>query len=58
MVEVSIIVPIHGVYDYLDKCLFSLLNQDFTLPYEVICVSDSPNDDSPSLIDKYVAPRF
>ncbi len=52
--EVSVIVPIHGVGKYLDKCLDSLLKQDFDKPYEVICVSDNCNDNSDEIIEKYV----
>ncbi|MDY4159297.1 MAG: glycosyltransferase family 2 protein [Candidatus Onthovivens sp.] len=53
-IKVSVIVPIHGVDKYLDQCLSSLLNQKFDYKYEVICVNDTPNDNSPQIIDKYV----
>ncbi len=53
-VIVSVIVPIHGVYQYLLKCLESLSKQDFNLPYEVICINDSPIDDSSKIINHFV----
>lgn len=53
-IEVSIIVPIHGVGAYLNKCLQSLVDQDFDLPYEVICVSDNCNDNSDEIIDSFI----
>lgn len=53
-IKVSVIVPIHGVDKFLDQCLSSLLNQKFDYKYEVICVNDTPNDNSPQIIDKYV----
>ena len=53
-IKVSVIVPIHGVGKYLKRCLSSLLNQDFDLPYEVLCISDRPNDNSPEIIDEFV----
>ncbi len=53
-IKVSVIVPIHGVEKYLKRCLGSLLDQDFNMPYEVLCVSDSPNDKSPEIIDEFV----
>lgn len=54
-IKVSIIVPIHGVEKYLKRCLGSLLEQDFDLPYEVLCISDCPNDNSPQIIDEFVS---
>ena len=52
--RISIIVPIHGVEKYLFKCLNSLLNQDIKEKYEVICVNDKPNDNSPLIIDEFI----
>lgn len=52
--EVSVVVPIHGVGKYLNKCLDSLVNQDFDKPYEVICVSDNCCDESDEIIDSFV----
>ena len=56
-IKISVIVPIHGVDKYLEECLNSLLYQTFSKKYEVICVSDSPNDTSPSIIDRFVSLR-
>lgn len=56
-IKISVIVPIHGVDKYLEECLNSLLYQTFSKRYEVICVSDSPNDTSPSIIDRFVSLR-
>ena len=56
-IKVSIIVPIHGVEKYLRRCLNSLLNQKFDFSYEVLCLSDAPNDNSPSIIDEFVELR-
>lgn len=53
-IEISVIVPIHGVEKYLDKCLQSLLNQSFDKPYEVICVIDNCNDKSEEIVNKYI----
>ncbi len=51
--EVSVIVPIHGVGKYLSKCLNSLIEQDFNLPYEIICVSDNCCDNSDEVIEEF-----
>lgn len=52
--KISVIVPIHGVEKYLRKCLRTLLEQDFSYSYEVICVNDNPNDSCPSIIDEFI----
>ncbi len=56
-IKVSVIVPIHGVEKYLRRCLNSLLEQKFDFSYEVLCLSDSPNDESPNIIDEFVELR-
>ena len=52
MAKVSVIVPVYNVYDYLDKCLNSLVNQTLQ-DIEIIVVNDGATDDSQSIIDKY-----
>ncbi len=52
--DVSIIVPVYNVEDYLRECLDSLVAQ--TLPsYEVILVDDGSTDSSGHICDKYAA---
>ncbi len=53
-IAISVVVAIHGVAEYLKKCLSSLAEQDFSYTYEVICVNDTPNDNSPNIIDEFV----
>lgn len=53
-IAISVVVAIHGVAEYLKKCLSSLAEQDFSYAYEVICVNDNPIDDSPNIIDEFV----
>lgn len=57
--RLSIIVPVYNAEDYLDRCLISILEQDFA-PYEVILVDDGSSDSSPLICDRYSAtdPRF
>ena len=52
--KISVIVPIHGVEKYLYRCLDSLAKQDFSDEYEVLCINDTPNDNSPKIIDEFV----
>lgn len=54
MKEISIIVPIYNIENYLEKCLQSILNQNFQ-SYEVILVNDGSTDNSREIAEKYVA---
>lgn len=50
--KISVIVPVYNVELYLEKCLDSLVNQDFD-DYEIIVVNDGSTDNSQLIIDKY-----
>lgn len=50
--KVSVIVPVYNVYDYLDRCLKSLVNQTLK-DIEIIVVNDGSPDNSQEIIDKY-----
>lgn len=49
---ISIIVPVYNAEDYLDKCLASIVSQDFS-SYEVILVDDGSEDSSALICDRY-----
>lgn len=53
-VKVSIIIPLFNAEDYLDRCLHSVLDQDFP-SFEVILVDDGSTDSSPLICDRYSA---
>lgn len=57
--RISLIVPVYNAEDYLDRCLRSILSQDFE-SFEVILVDDGSTDSSPMICDRYSAsdPRF
>ena len=48
----SIIVPVHNVELYLDRCLQSILHQTFT-DFEVILINDGSQDQSAEICAKY-----
>lgn len=52
--RISIIIPVYNAEEYLDRCLASVLAQDFT-SYEVILVDDGSTDSSPLICDRYSA---
>ena len=51
--QVSIIVPVYNVENYIERCLNSLVNQTFK-DIEVITINDGSTDKSLELINKYV----
>lgn len=58
-VKISIVVPVYNAEEYLDRCLHSILDQEFT-SYEVILVDDGSTDASWLICDRYSStdPRF
>lgn len=51
-VKLSIIIPVYNAEKTLDRCINSILDQDFEA-YEVILVDDGSKDASPELCDSY-----
>lgn len=51
-VKLSFVVPIYGVEAYLDKCVQSLLAQNYS-NYEIILVDDKSPDNCPKMCDEY-----
>ncbi|MBE6240295.1 MAG: glycosyltransferase family 2 protein [Bacteroidales bacterium] len=58
-VKISIIVPVYNAEEYLDRCINSILDQEFP-SFEVILVDDGSTDSSPLICDRYSGtdPRF
>lgn len=52
MYKVSVIVPVYNVEKYLNKCIKSLLDQDFE-NYEIILIDDGSTDNSGRICDSY-----
>lgn len=48
--DVSIIVPVYNAEKYLKDCIISLLKQETTFSYEVICINDGSTDSSLELL--------
>ncbi|MBR6099520.1 glycosyltransferase [bacterium] len=55
MTAISIIVPVYNVYNYLSRCLESLVHQTFTGDYEIICVNDGSTDNSGSILESFAS---
>ena len=50
--RISIIIPVYNAEDYLDRCIQSILSQDFN-SYEVILVDYGSTDSSSLICDRY-----
>ena len=54
MKKISFIVPVYNTFDYLEKCLNSLLNQKkVNFKYEIVIVNDGSPDNSEEIILKF-----
>ena len=51
--DISIIIPVYNVEKYLNRCLESLFDQNFSGTFEVIAVDDCSTDNSLQLLYKY-----
>ena len=50
--NVSVIVPVYNVENYLSQCLESILNQTLK-NIEIICINDGSKDSSKNILEKY-----
>ncbi len=50
--KVSVILPARNEEDFIEKCLDSLLEQDYN-NYEIIAIDDSSEDSTGSIIERY-----
>ena len=51
--NISIIVPVYNVENYLGRCLDSIFNQKFSGTFEVIAVDDGSTDNSLEILKSY-----
>jgi len=54
MPEISVLVPVCNVENYLEQCLDSLIAQSFK-NIEIICIDDGSTDQSGAIFDRYAA---
>ena len=49
---VSVIIPVYNTAEYLEKCLNSVLTQDYK-NIEVLCIDDGSTDLSPKILQEF-----
>ncbi|MCD9539148.1 glycosyltransferase family 2 protein [Photobacterium carnosum] len=52
MRKVSIIVPVYNLEKYIEKCILSIIDQNYSL-WELILINDGSIDDSEAIIQRY-----
>jgi glycosyltransferase involved in cell wall biosynthesis len=52
MVEISVIIPIYNVEDYLYECINHIVNQSFK-DIEIICINDGSTDKSMDILNQF-----
>ncbi len=52
MVEISVIIPIYNVEDYLYECINHIVNQSFE-DIEIICINDGSTDKSMDILNQF-----
>lgn len=50
--QISLVIPVYNVQDYLEECLDSVLLQDYE-NFEVVAVNDGSTDNSRKILDSY-----
>ena len=51
---VSIIVPVYNAENYINRCVDSILNQEYE-HFELLLIDDGSTDSSPAILDHYAA---
>lgn len=52
-IDLSIIIPVYNVQNYLQKCINSIINQKTTYKYEIILIDDGSEDESGTICDEF-----
>ena len=51
--DISVIIPVYNVEQYLEQCLDSVVNQNTSLNIEIICINDGSTDNSLEILKAY-----
>lgn len=50
--EISVIVPVYNAEEFIERCLNSLIDQDFPKDYEIIVINDGSTDGTPAIVER------
>lgn len=50
--EISVIVPVYNAEEFIERCLKSLLDQDFAKSYEIVVINDGCTDRTPEIVEE------
>ncbi len=50
--KISVIIPVYNCEQYIERCLDSVIEQNFD-DYEIICINDGSEDKSLQILEKY-----
>ena len=56
-IPLSIIIPVYNKAEYVDRCLHSILEQDYT-NFELIIIDDGSTDESANIIKQFTDSRI
>lgn len=52
-IDISIVIPIYNSERFLEKCLYSIINQKTKYNYEIICINDGSKDKSIDILASF-----
>lgn len=52
-IDISIVIPVYNSECFLEKCLYSIINQKTQYKYEVICINDGSTDKSLEILKSF-----
>lgn len=53
MEKLSIVIPAYNAGNYIERCLDSILDQDYHMDIEIIVVNDGSTDNTAEILDRY-----
>ncbi|MDK0919113.1 glycosyltransferase [Clostridium perfringens] len=51
--DLTIIIPVFNVENFIEECILSIINQNTKYSYEIILINDGSTDGSRDILDKY-----
>lgn len=52
---ISVVIPVYNASKYISACLTSIIEQEISISYEIICVNDGSKDDSLDILKSFAS---